>query len=210
MILSHQSTNFLITPRICSNHLETVSLSLARSRARSLSLSFSLSHYLFIYFRFLYNHVHDLHDHVLKLPMKRQIKEWQKIQDSVSNQVLLRVVSCCQIASKLTSHYKVGFKDHSCIVKCMRLLRQSKIWYLIPLVKHIGFDKFTCVLIWPSLNRTKKIYYISKQHLLRVPVIAPRLVQFGKCSKTCIYSLKYIIISNCPSLSAFHRLINWS
>ncbi|XP_078338797.1 cyclin N-terminal domain-containing protein 1-like isoform X2 [Crassostrea virginica] len=57
--------------------------------------------------RFLYNHVHDLHDHVLKLPMKRQIKEWQKIQDSVSNQVLLRVVSCCQIASKLTSHYKV-------------------------------------------------------------------------------------------------------
>lgn len=57
--------------------------------------------------RFLYNHIQDLRDHVLKLPKKKQMKEWQKIQEGVSNQVLLRIVSCCQIASKLTSHYKV-------------------------------------------------------------------------------------------------------
>lgn len=61
------------------------------------------------FFRFLYNHIQDLRDHVLKLPKKKQMKEWQKIQEGVSNQVLLRIVSCCQIASKLTSHYKVRF-----------------------------------------------------------------------------------------------------
>ncbi|XP_061197771.1 cyclin N-terminal domain-containing protein 1-like isoform X2 [Saccostrea echinata] len=57
--------------------------------------------------RFLYNHLQDLRDHVLKLPKKRQMKEWSSLQEGVSNQVLLRIVSCCQIASKLTSHYKV-------------------------------------------------------------------------------------------------------
>lgn len=62
-----------------------------------------------VFFRFLYNHIRDLRDHVLKLPKKKQMKEWQKIQEGVSNQVLLRIVSCCQIASKLTSHYKVRF-----------------------------------------------------------------------------------------------------
>ncbi|XP_061197770.1 cyclin N-terminal domain-containing protein 1-like isoform X1 [Saccostrea echinata] len=56
--------------------------------------------------RFLYNHLQDLRDHVLKLPKKRQMKEWSSLQEGVSNQVLLRIVSCCQIASKLTSHYK--------------------------------------------------------------------------------------------------------
>ncbi|XP_062594226.1 cyclin N-terminal domain-containing protein 1-like isoform X1 [Saccostrea cucullata] len=56
--------------------------------------------------RFLYNHLQDLRDHVLKLPKKRQMKEWNSLQEGVSNQVLLRIVSCCQIASKLTSHYK--------------------------------------------------------------------------------------------------------
>ncbi|XP_048780494.1 cyclin N-terminal domain-containing protein 1-like isoform X2 [Ostrea edulis] len=57
--------------------------------------------------RFLYHHLQDLRDHVLKLPRKRQLKEWVGLQEGVSNQVLLRIVSCCQIASKLTSHYKV-------------------------------------------------------------------------------------------------------
>nr|XP_011444421.2 cyclin N-terminal domain-containing protein 1 isoform X1 [Crassostrea gigas]XP_034335869.1 cyclin N-terminal domain-containing protein 1 isoform X1 [Crassostrea gigas] len=73
--------------------------------------------------RFLYNHIQDLRDHVLKLPKKKQMKEWQKIQEGVSNQVLLRIVSCCQIASKLTSHYKAFLFQVVSINRAKRFLR---------------------------------------------------------------------------------------
>lgn len=57
--------------------------------------------------RFMLKHVNDLYSHVLKTNSKKQKKDWNLILDRIKNQVTLRLVSCCQIASKLTSHYKV-------------------------------------------------------------------------------------------------------
>lgn len=54
-------------------------------------------------------HVKDLHEHVINsVSLKTRGREWQDIKKRVTNQVVLRVVSCIQIASKLTSHYKVS------------------------------------------------------------------------------------------------------
>ena len=53
-------------------------------------------------------HIQELHEHVLKTAgIKTRTKEWTEIKKRVSNQIVLRVISCIQIASKLTSHYKV-------------------------------------------------------------------------------------------------------
>ncbi|XP_071144761.1 cyclin N-terminal domain-containing protein 1-like isoform X1 [Mytilus edulis] len=57
--------------------------------------------------RFMLKHVNDLYSHVLKTNSKKRKKDWNLILDRIKNQVTLRLVSCCQIASKLTSHYKV-------------------------------------------------------------------------------------------------------
>lgn len=57
--------------------------------------------------RFLLQHVHDLYSHVENLDSSREMKleEWKSIQIRVRTQLMLRAVSCCQIASKLTSNY---------------------------------------------------------------------------------------------------------
>lgn len=57
--------------------------------------------------RFMLKHVNDLYSHVLKSRSKRKLKDWNLILGRIKNQVTLRLVSCCQIASKLTSHYRV-------------------------------------------------------------------------------------------------------
>ncbi|XP_053378522.1 cyclin N-terminal domain-containing protein 1-like [Mercenaria mercenaria] len=58
--------------------------------------------------RFMVQHVQDLHEHVVNTSgMKTRGKDWHEIQNRVRNQVVLRVVSCIQIASKLTSHYRI-------------------------------------------------------------------------------------------------------
>ena len=61
-----------------------------------------------ILYRFMLQHIQELHEHVLKTAgIKTRTKEWTEIKKRVSNQIVLRVISCIQIASKLTSHYKV-------------------------------------------------------------------------------------------------------
>jgi len=55
-------------------------------------------------------HVQDLHEHVKNsVSIKTRGREWRDIKKRVTNQIVLRVVSCIQIASKLTSHYRVRF-----------------------------------------------------------------------------------------------------
>ncbi|XP_052819972.1 cyclin N-terminal domain-containing protein 1-like [Mya arenaria] len=58
--------------------------------------------------RFMLQHVRDLHDHVIKnCQAKTRSREWTDIKKRVTNQVVLRIVSCVQIASKMTSHYRI-------------------------------------------------------------------------------------------------------
>ena len=53
-------------------------------------------------------HIQDLYQHVLTLSSWNQSRDWQTIMDRVHTQVPLRIVSCCQVASKLTSHFRVS------------------------------------------------------------------------------------------------------
>ncbi|XP_055958358.1 cyclin N-terminal domain-containing protein 1 isoform X2 [Patella vulgata] len=57
--------------------------------------------------RFMTKHVQDLYNHMKTTSSKTKQKDWNEVLDRVQNQLLLRLVSCCQIASKITSHYKV-------------------------------------------------------------------------------------------------------
>ncbi|XP_060068561.1 cyclin N-terminal domain-containing protein 1-like [Ylistrum balloti] len=57
--------------------------------------------------RFMVQHIKDLYNHVTQSESKHRQADWKALLDRIKNQLKLRAVSCCQIASKLTSHYKV-------------------------------------------------------------------------------------------------------
>ncbi|KAJ8319773.1 hypothetical protein KUTeg_001360 [Tegillarca granosa] len=58
---------------------------------------------------FMLQHIEDLYNHVLKSGSKvsKMKKDWLAIQERIKSQIHLRMVSCCQIASKVTSHYRI-------------------------------------------------------------------------------------------------------
>ncbi|OWF56034.1 cyclin N-terminal domain-containing protein 1-like isoform X2 [Mizuhopecten yessoensis] len=60
-----------------------------------------------IFDRFMVHHIKDLYSHVIQSGSKHCQADWRALLDRIKNQLKLRAVSCCQIASKLTSHYKV-------------------------------------------------------------------------------------------------------
>ncbi|CAH1775233.1 unnamed protein product [Owenia fusiformis] len=57
--------------------------------------------------RFMSKHIEDLWDYVVNMESEKREKEWQAIQERIRNQMTLRMVSCIQLCSKLTSHAKV-------------------------------------------------------------------------------------------------------
>ena len=69
-------------------------------------------------------HVQDLYKYVQKSDTERKKEEWAGILDRISKQAFLRVVTCCQVASKLNSHYKVFHNKHKQLK-----LRRIKICY---------------------------------------------------------------------------------
>lgn len=75
-------------------------------------------------------HVVELHNH-LKESSHNKASDWTEVMKRVKNQVVLRIVSCIQIASKLTSHHRVRsvlhllqsniFLTHYCILSNLKL-----------------------------------------------------------------------------------------
>ncbi|KAL4221667.1 hypothetical protein ACF0H5_019924 [Mactra antiquata] len=59
-----------------------------------------------LYDRFMNKHVEELYNHV-KESGQNKATEWNEIMKRVKNQVELRIVSCIQISSKLTSHHRI-------------------------------------------------------------------------------------------------------
>ncbi|XP_025080527.1 cyclin N-terminal domain-containing protein 1-like isoform X3 [Pomacea canaliculata] len=59
--------------------------------------------------RFMRKHIEDLYMYVYNNSSKpaAKVTEWRSIVERVEKQLVLRIVSCCQIASKLNSHYEV-------------------------------------------------------------------------------------------------------
>ncbi|XP_059158527.1 cyclin N-terminal domain-containing protein 1-like [Physella acuta] len=60
-----------------------------------------------IFDRFMLKHIQDLYEHVQNTKSTKKKCDWECILERVKNQAFLRILSCCQIASKLSSHYKV-------------------------------------------------------------------------------------------------------
>lgn len=60
--------------------------------------------------RFMRKHIEDLYMYVYNNSSKpaAKVTEWRSIVERVEKQLVLRIVSCCQIASKLNSHYEVN------------------------------------------------------------------------------------------------------
>ncbi|XP_013417816.2 cyclin N-terminal domain-containing protein 1-like [Lingula anatina] len=58
---------------------------------------------------FMVRHITDLWCEVkeMKISKEEKKKRWKEIRVGVERQMVIRVVSCCQLASKLTSHYKI-------------------------------------------------------------------------------------------------------
>ena len=52
-------------------------------------------------------HVCSLYDLIRSNSDTNQQKNWKEVENRVKAQVPLRIMSCVQLASKLTSHYKV-------------------------------------------------------------------------------------------------------
>ncbi|BFZ24016.1 hypothetical protein BsWGS_27055 [Bradybaena similaris] len=60
-----------------------------------------------IFDRFMLKHILDLYAHVQNSKSNSKKTDWECILGRVKNQIFLRILSCCQIASKLNSHYEV-------------------------------------------------------------------------------------------------------
>ncbi|GFO02219.1 cyclin n-terminal domain-containing protein 1-like [Plakobranchus ocellatus] len=91
-----------------------------------------------IFDRFMTRHINDLYAHVQNSNSSKKKSDWACILDRVKNQAFLRILSCCQIASKLSSHYKVitvkrarkclleagySYSDESIVQSEMRVLK---------------------------------------------------------------------------------------
>ena len=59
------------------------------------------------FFRFMAKHVCGLYDLIRSNSDTNKQKNWKEVENRVKTQVPLRIMSCVQLASKLTSHYKV-------------------------------------------------------------------------------------------------------
>lgn len=60
-----------------------------------------------IFNRFMSKHVCGLYELIRSNSETNQQKNWKEVENRVKTQLPLRVMSCVQLASKLTSHYKV-------------------------------------------------------------------------------------------------------
>ncbi|XP_046564584.1 cyclin N-terminal domain-containing protein 1-like isoform X1 [Haliotis rubra] len=60
-----------------------------------------------IFNRFMTRHIEELYNHVLTSDSQTKRSDWDKILQRIIKQQALRITSCCQIASKLTSHHRI-------------------------------------------------------------------------------------------------------
>lgn len=58
-----------------------------------------------LFHRFMVSHIKELYVHVLNSKKLDSPIVWQDVEERLKHQVILRAVSCVQLASKLSSHY---------------------------------------------------------------------------------------------------------
>ena len=78
--------------------------------------------------RFMAKHICDLYELIRSNSETNLLRNWTEVENRIKTQLPLRVMSCVQLASKLTSHYKV--KSSACLyhkqLYIKRLYRNSK------------------------------------------------------------------------------------
>ncbi|ESO95754.1 hypothetical protein LOTGIDRAFT_160299 [Lottia gigantea] len=87
--------------------------------------------------RFMLKHVQDLYEHLRTTEPKNKLLKWEEILARIQNQALLRLVSCCQISSKMVSHYKLR--------NMIALTAITGILIICLITLHLGYNE-------PSLN----------------------------------------------------------
>ncbi|GFS23556.1 cyclin N-terminal domain-containing protein 1-like [Elysia marginata] len=125
--------------------------------------------------RFMARHINDLYAHVQNSGSSKKKSDWACILDRVKNQTFLRIVSCCQIASKLTSHYKVitvkrarkclleagySYSNESIIQSEMRILKTLQ--YNVSQVSCLDFLEMLLEILGHNAGRgvlDLKVYY---------------------------------------------------
>ena len=60
-----------------------------------------------LFVRFMASHVTELYAHVQSTRKSSSPIEWETVQDRLTHQVTLRAVTCIQLASKMSLHYKI-------------------------------------------------------------------------------------------------------
>lgn len=61
--------------------------------------------------RFMAKHICDLYELIRSNSETNLQRNWKEVENRVKTQLPLRVMSCVQLASKLTSHYKVKSRN---------------------------------------------------------------------------------------------------
>ena len=60
-----------------------------------------------LFHRFMLNHIIELYEHVKDSQKTESPIQWSDVENRLKHQIVLRAVSCVQLASKLSSHYSI-------------------------------------------------------------------------------------------------------
>ena len=89
-------------------------------------------------------HTNELYEIVQRCSSKEKQLDWSPVESRITDQVLLRAVTCVQIASKLISNYKViqDFYMRLNLQKQGENYRNSslKLWFLIDCLFNISCE----------------------------------------------------------------------
>lgn len=83
--------------------------------------------------RFMGKHVCGLYELIRSNLDTNKQKNWREVESRVKTQLPLRIMSCVQLASKLTSHYKVGSYLYTIIYKKENTLLFKQLHILPPI-----------------------------------------------------------------------------
>ncbi|KAI8795664.1 cyclin N-terminal domain-containing protein 1-like isoform X1 [Biomphalaria glabrata] len=152
-----------------------------------------------IFDRFMLKHLQDLYSHVQNTKSVRKKSDWECILERVKNQAFLRILSCCQIASKLNSHYKVitvkkakrclqdagySYSCESILQSEMRVLKT--LYYTIPKTSCLDYIEILLELLGQNLGKDTldlKVYHDT----------AIKILTFVCLHRHSIYDRLYVI-----------------
>ena len=152
-----------------------------------------------LFSKFLPLHVKELYQHVANSSFGEDSISWKQVEKRLQHQVVLRAVSCIQVASKLCSHYNMVTLNKACKLLSslgFRYAPSSLVQSEIRVLRTLGYsvsNTTPMVFIEPLLENIGKNEYkgISTNHLYGVclkiteVIYLERELVFQKLRETC-------------------------